>query len=398
MLSDTYCYSLLNRLLSMSLLLDALPTTEEFFREFWNKKPFVVRGMISKKIMGALIDEDHLAGLSLEEEVESRLVKKGKKQNDWTCDHGPFHEKDFAGLGEEDWSLLVQNIDKHHDATADLLKCFNFSPRWLLDDIMVSFSPKGGTVGAHTDSYHVFLVQGKGERCWKVANEPIKNEDYINDISLKILEASFEGEDITVTEGDVIYIPPKFAHQGISLKPSLTYSVGFLGPSLSDMLIQFGQYLEENHLEIPRYLGQNLTESAVPFHITPNHCDDLKFFMTDVFTQDYFNKWLTHYFCSPMQTYEEDYDDDANINVDDIIAESVMLIKRPAIKMLFIPLKASQKYCVSAGDVSFNLDFSDLFLVNMMAQETPFSAKIFINHTEILRNLLTQNILTRAET
>ena len=398
MLSDTYCYSLLNRLLSMSLILDALPTTEEFFREFWNKKPFVVRGMISKKIMGALIDEDHLAGLSLEEEVESRLVKKGKKHNDWTCDHGPFHEKDFAGLGEEDWSLLVQNIDKHHDATADLLKYFNFSPRWLLDDIMVSFSPKGGTVGAHTDSYHVFLVQGKGERCWKVANEPIKNEDYINDISLKILEASFEGEDITVTEGDVIYIPPKFAHQGISLKPSLTYSVGFLGPSLSDMLIQFGQYLEENHLEIPRYLGQNLTESAVPFHITPNHCDDLKFFMTDVFTQDYFNKWLTHYFCSPMQTYEEDYDDDANINVDDIIAESVMLIKRPAIKMLFIPLKASQKYCVSAGDVSFNLDFSDLFLVNMMAQETPFSAKIFINHTEILRNLLTQNILTRAET
>ena len=382
----------------MSLILDALPTTEEFFREFWNKKPFVVRGMISKKIMGALIDEDYLAGLSLEEEVDSRLVKKGKKQNDWTCDHGPFHEKDFAGLGEEDWSLLVQNIDKHHDATADLLKCFNFSPRWLLDDIMVSFSPKGGTVGAHTDSYHVFLVQGKGERCWKVANEPIKNEDYINDISLKILEASFEGEDITVTEGDVIYIPPKFAHQGISLKPSLTYSVGFLGPSLSDMLIQFGQYIEENHLEIPRYLGQNLTESAVPFHITPNHCDDLKFFMTDVFTQDYFNKWLTHYFCSPMQTYEEGYDDDANINVDDIIAESVMLIKRPAIKMLFIPLKASQKYCVSAGDVSFNLDFSDLFLVNMMAQETPFSAKIFINHTEILRNLLTQNILTRAET
>jgi hypothetical protein len=145
-------------------------------------------------------------------------------------------------------------------------------------------------------------------------------------------------------------------------------------------------------------LGQNLTESAVPFHITPNHCDDLKFFMTDVFTQDYFNKWLTHYFCSPMQTDEEDYDDDANINVDDIIAESVMLIKLPAIKMLFIPLKASQKYCVSAGDVSFNLDFSDLFLVNMMAQETPFSAKIFINHTEILRNLLTQNILTRAET
>ena len=385
----------------MSLILDTLPTAEEFFRDFWNKKPFVVRGMISKEIMGALIDKDHLAGLSMEEEVESRLIRKGRKgrkQSDWTCDYGPFQEKDFAELGEEDWSLLVQNTDKYHDETAELLKCFNFSPRWLLDDIMVSFSPKGGTVGAHSDSYHVFLVQGKGQRRWKVANEPIKNEEHINDISLKILKASFEGEHITVTEGDVIYIPPKFAHQGISLKPSLTYSVGFLGPSLSDMLTQFGQYIEENHHEIPRYVGQNLTEGAVPFHVAPNHIDDLKFFMTEVFDQDYFTKWLTHYFCCPIETYEDDYDDDAYINVEDIIAGSTMLIKRPVIKMLFTPLKASQTYCISAGDLSFKLDFADLFLVNMMAQETPFSAKIFINHIEILRNLLKQNILTIAET
>jgi 50S ribosomal protein L16 3-hydroxylase len=294
--------------------------------------------------------------------------------------------------------LLVQNTDKFHDETADLLKFFNFSPRWLLDDIMVSFSPKGGTVGAHSDSYHVFLVQGKGQRRWKVANEPIKNEDYINDISLKILKASFEGENITVTEGDVIYIPPKFAHQGISLKPSLTYSVGFLGPSLSDMLTQFGQYIEENHPEIPRYLGQNLTESAVPFNVTTSHIDDLKFFMTEIFNQDYFTKWLTHYFCCPIQTFEDDYDDDPCTNVENIIAASTMLIKRPAIKMLLAPLKASQTYCISAGNISFNLDFSDLFLVNMMAQETPFSAKIFIDHIEILRNLLKQNILTIAET
>jgi 50S ribosomal protein L16 3-hydroxylase len=382
----------------MSFILDTLPTTEEFFHEFWNKKPFVVRGMISKEITGALIDKDYLAGLSMEEEVESRLVRKGRTQNDWTCDYGPFQEKDFAELGEEDWSLLVQNTDKYHNKTADLLKCFNFSPRWLLDDIMVSFSPKGGTVGAHSDSYHVFLVQGKGQRRWKVANEPIKNEDYINDISLKILKASFEGENITVTEGDVIYIPPKFAHQGISLKPSLTYSVGFLGPSLSDMLTQFGQYIEENHPEIPRYLGQNLTESAVPFNVTTSHIDDLKFFMTEIFNQDYFTKWLTHYFCCPIQTFEDDYDDDPCINVENIIAASTMLIKRPAIKMLFAPLKASQTYCISAGNISFNLDFSDLFLVNMMAQETPFSAKIFIDHIEILRNLLQQNILTIAET
>ena len=381
----------------MSVILDKPPTTEEFFREFWNKKPFVVRSMISKKIMATLIDGDHLAGLSMEEEIESRLVRKGKKQNDWTCDYGPFQEKDFSKLDEKDWSLLVQNTEKYHDETADLLKCFNFSPRWLLDDIMVSFSPTGGTVGAHADSYHVFLVQGKGQRQWKIANSPTENEDYIKDISLKILKAPLKGENITVEEGDVIYVPPNFAHQGVSLKPSLTYSVGFLGPSLSEMLTQFGQYLEENHPEIPRYLGQDLTESAVPFQVAPPHLDDLKFFMTEIFHQDYFTKWLTNYFCNPTQTCEDDFDDDTYIDIEDIISGKTMLIKCPAIKMLFAPLKASQTYCVSAGHLSFELDFSDLVIVNMMAQETPFPAKIFINHTEILRNLLKHNVLTIFE-
>lgn len=379
----------------MSLILNTLPTTEEFFRDFWNKKPFVVRSMIPKDTTGALIDEDHLAGLAMEEEVKSRLVRKGKKQSDWTCDYGPFKEKVFSDLGEEDWSLLVQNIDQYHDETAELLKHFNFCPRWLLDDIMVSFSPKGGTVGEHTDSYHVFLVQGKGERRWKIAYEAIKNEEFIEGIPLEILKTSFEGEDITVTEGDVIYIPPKFAHQGISLKPSLTYSVGFLGPSLPEMLSDFGQYIEEHHLEIPRYLGQNLSENAVPFHVAPNHVDDLKFFMTDIFDQDYFAKWLTQYFSGPEQTYDDDHEEVFD-NAGDIIARNTLLIKIPAVKMMFTPLKTPQRYCISAGNLSFELEFSDLFLVNMMAQETPFSAEIFINHTEILQNLLDRKILKEA--
>jgi 50S ribosomal protein L16 3-hydroxylase len=227
----------------MSLILDALPTPETFFREFWNKKPFVVRAMIPNEVTDVLIDEDHLAGLSMEEEVKSRLVRKGKQKSDWTCDQGPFEAAVFNELGEEDWSLLVQNIDQYHPQTAELLKHFNFCPRWLLDDIMVSFSPTGGTVGAHTDSYHVFLVQGKGKRRWKVANEAIQNEAYVENTSLKILKTAFDGEEITVTEGDVIYIPARFAHEGTSLEPSLTYSVGFLGPTLSEMLIEFGHYI-----------------------------------------------------------------------------------------------------------------------------------------------------------
>ncbi len=379
----------------MSLILDTLPTPEEFFRIFWNKRPFVVRGMIPEKVTEALIDEDHLAGLSMEEDVKSRLVRKGGKQEDWRCDYGPFEKTDFAELGEKDWSLLVQNIDQYHDDTAELLKSFSFCPRWLLDDIMVSFSPKGGTVGAHTDSYHVFLVQGKGERRWKIAHQTIQNEDCIEDIPLEILKNPFDGEEVTVREGDVIYIPPKFAHQGVSLKPSLTYSVGFLGPSLSEMLIEFGHYLEEHNNEIPRYLGQNLTESAAPFQVASDHIVDFKVFMTDIFGQDYFAKWLTHYFCGPLQTEEDQ--DEASYDALDLIAQDAQLIKPPAVKIMFTPLKDPQKYSVSIGHFSLELDFSDLFLVNLMAQEKPFSASVFRGHAGILQELLDWHILLTTD-
>ncbi len=229
------------------------------------------------------------------------------------------------------------------------------------------------------------------------AGFPSPAEDYIEDIPLEILKTSFEGEDVTVTEGDVIYIPPKFAHQGISLKPCLTYSVGFLGPSLSEMLTDFGHYIEGHHREIPRYLGQNLTESAVPFQVASDHIDDLKFFMTAIFDQDYFTKWLTHYFSSPIEIYVDEEDDDSDGDVDEIIAGNIMLIKHPAVKIMFTPLKTPQKYCISAGNLTFELEFSDLSLVNMMAQETPFSAEIFASHTELLQNLLEQNILKIAK-
>ncbi|WND03908.1 cupin domain-containing protein [Temperatibacter marinus] len=388
----------------MSIILDSLPTPEEFFRNYWNKKPFVVRGMIPSTVIRSLIDEDHLAGLAMEEEIKSRLVRKGEKQFEWTCHHGPFEEEDFADLGEKDWSLLVQNVDLYHRATAELLKHFNFSPRWLLDDIMTSFSPKGGTVGAHTDSYHVFLVQGKGERCWKVAHTPLKKEEYIEEISLKILKDDFEGEDITVTEGDVIYIPPKFAHQGVSLAPSMTYSVGFLGPSLSEMLIDFGQYLEEHNSDISRYMGQNLSGTAAPFQVAPDHIDDLKSFMTDVFDQDDFVQWLLHYFCAPVQTEDEypddEFDDDRDESQADfaksIIENKSRVIKDPSVKIMFTPSKQPHRYCVSIGVVSFDLDFSDLTLIDSMAKEEPFTGEVFAGHVDILQRLLTRNILYRV--
>ena len=378
----------------MPMILNALPTPAEFFQTYWNKKPFVVRGMIPKNVTETLIDADHLAGLAMEEDVKSRLVRKGGKPSDWACDFGPFDEEIFDTLGDSDWSLLVQNIDQYHAETAELLKQFSFCPRWLLDDIMVSFSPNGGTVGEHVDSYHVFLIQGMGERRWKVAYEPIKDENYIEDIPLEILKEPFEGEEITVTEGDVIYIPPKFAHQGVSLQPSLTYSVGFLGPSLSEMLGEFSHYIEEHHDDFPRYLGQNLTQTASPFQVGAEHIDDLKSFMTTVFDQDLFSKWLTQYFSSPTHIPDEESSfEEAPSDAEGLIADKIMLIKPPAVKMMLSPLKAPNMFSVSINGYSFELDAKDLHLINAMAQEGPFSGKVFDDHTELLNNLLARGFI-----
>lgn len=381
----------------MTLILASMPSAKDFFALYWNKKPFVVRGLIPDAITDQLIDEDHLAGLSMEEEVTSRLVKKGKNPKDWVCDHGPFEDEDFVDLGEEDWSLLVQNIDLYHSPSAALLGYFNFTPRWLLDDIMASFSPKGGTVGAHTDSYHVFLVQGKGERRWKIGHQALDKEDYIDDIPLKILRDDFDGEEVTVQRGDVIYIPPKFAHKGVSLQPSLTYSVGYLGPSLPEMLIEFGHYIEANPQafqtgDSPRYLGANLSESAAPFAVSTDHMGDLRTFMTDIFDQDIFIRWITHYFTSAALDSEaeddEEEDEGEGLDAAALIAAGDQMIKPYGIKVMITPLKAKDRYSVAVKGMTVDLDVSALPLIHTVAQEQPFSARLFQDHESLLQTLL----------
>ena len=186
----------------------------------------------------------------------------------------------------------------------------------------------------------------------------------------------------------MIYIPPKFGHEGVSLEPSLTYSVGFLGPSLSEMLNEFGHYLEEHHENLPRYLGQNLTKDAVPFQIGTQQIADFKSFMTDVFEEDYFNNWLTQYFSRPTHTDEEETLPD--IELPD---QGELLVKPPEVKILLAPLKSANKYSVSVGDCSFELDQEDLPLVSAMASEEPFKAEIFEGHPEILNTLLQQHKL-----
>lgn len=291
------------------IILDTFPTADEFYKTYWGCKPFIVRGAIAADQFDNVIDGDELAGLSMEDGIKSRIVTTAPQGNKWTCEHGPFEEDRFAALGTENWSLLVQNVEQYHTDTANLLKAFNFSPRWLLDDIMVSCSATGGSVGPHTDSYHVFLVQGTGRRIWTVGDTPIENEDCIEGLDLKVLKNGVQGETIEVTIGDVIYIPPHFAHEGKTLETALTFSVGFLGPKMSELFVEYGQYLEQIETGNTRYTGQGLNTRSSAFSIAPHAQKTIRSELLNALHADSFAVWLAEYFSTPTDDDIEGRDD-----------------------------------------------------------------------------------------
>ncbi len=277
-------------------VLSVFPDPVEFYATYWNKTPFLIKNGVADHVMTNLIPADELAGLSLEDDIRSRIVTKGQSESDWVCQHGPFEEEFFKTLEEENWSLLVQKVEQYHLGTKALLASFDFSPRWLIDDIMVSYSTPGGGVGPHLDSYHVFLVQGMGERCWKVGYEPDREQSFIPGLDLKILDSDFGGDELVMKQGDILYIPPLFPHAGETVKEALTYSVGFLGPSMSELLIEFGHYVEEMEAINSRYDGRHLNEQSSGANMSGDEVQNFRKDLTDIIGSTEFEEWLRSYF------------------------------------------------------------------------------------------------------
>ena len=138
--------------------------TETFLRDYWQQKPLLIRNAFADWINP--LEPDELAGLACEPEVESRLIIGA--QGSWAVEHGPLAEARFAVLGQEPSTLLVQAVDHHVPEVAALLAPFRFIPNWRIDDVMVSYATDGGGVGPHFDQYDVFLIQGHGQRRWRV--------------------------------------------------------------------------------------------------------------------------------------------------------------------------------------------------------------------------------------
>ena len=209
-------------------------SSAEFFRTYWQKKPFVFQ----KAIPGFVspIDADELAGLACEEDIESRLILEKGGEKPWQVISGPLSEETLTTLAESHWSLSVQGVDRILPEVAALLRHFRFLPNWLLDDILVSYAPDSGSVGAHIDNYDVFILQGQGKRRWLLGGAPQWNEEYREGLDIRLLKKFEPEHDWVLETGDVLYIPMRFAHHGIAIGECLNYSVGFRAPTDGELV------------------------------------------------------------------------------------------------------------------------------------------------------------------
>ncbi|MGA0612957.1 JmjC domain-containing protein [Caldimonas sp. KR1-144] len=215
---------------------------QTFMRRHWHKRPLLIRGAVD--VAHPFVDRRMLFELAAREDVESRVVEQGGRHG-WKLKHGPFEKRALPPVSRAGWTLLVQGLDLQLDAAHALLQRFRFVPEARLDDLMVSWASNGGGVGPHFDSYDVFLIQLAGRRRWRVGR--LADPQLVPDVPLKIL-ANFEAEEEWLLEpGDMLYLPPRWAHDGVAEGECLTASVGFRAPARGELAQSLVERLLDAH-------------------------------------------------------------------------------------------------------------------------------------------------------
>ena len=258
----------------------------DFIQHYWQKRPTVIKRGFKNFIDP--ISPDELAGLAMENEVDSRLVSH--QDGKWQVAHGPFESYDH--LGENNWSLLVQAVDHWHEPSAALMRPFRFLPDWRTDDLMISFSVPGGGVGPHFDQYDVFIIQGTGRRRWRVGEKAVLKQHCPHPDLLQVepFDAIIDAE---LEPGDILYIPPGFPHEGYSLENAINYSVGFRAPSGRELISGFADYVLSHELGSYRFSDPDVQSRENPADILPAELAGIRQMMLDVIDQpQQFNQWF----------------------------------------------------------------------------------------------------------
>ena len=218
-----------------------------FLRRFWQKEALLVRNAIAG-FRGAFSAHD-LFGLAQRDDVESRIVVR--EDGRWSLANGPFSRSDFAALPARKWTLLVQGVNLVNAEADALLRRFAFLPYARLDDLMVSYAAPGGGVGPHFDSYDVFLLQGFGRRRWRYGRQA--DLALRPRLPLRILKRFSPQHDTVLAGGDMLYLPPQYAHDGVAIDACTTYSIGFRAATAQEVAEAFLDFLRDELALAGRY-------------------------------------------------------------------------------------------------------------------------------------------------
>lgn len=244
----------------LSTLLGGL-TAEQFLAEYWQKKPLLVRGAIPE--VEQLLPRDELLTLATGDALESRFISHA---DGWQMRHGSFTRRELKRAAKP-WTVLVQSVNLALAAGDQLMRSFDFIPYARLDDLMVSYATDGGGVGPHVDNYDVFLIQGMGSRHWRYGKQ--KDKTLIEDLPVRILKQFQPSREALLAPGDMLYLPPEWAHDGIAVGECMTFSVGFRAAPAQELGEQFLTFLQDR-LNLPgRYHDPDLRRQKHVAEIGP---------------------------------------------------------------------------------------------------------------------------------
>lgn len=252
-------------MISIPLCLPDSITPEQFLSDYWQKKPLLIKQGLPQLI--GMFEPEDMLGLAIEEDASARLLTQAALKQDgqpqWQLKKSPLTEADFDNLPEQ-WTVLVQNLEQWSPELGQLWQAFDFIPQWQRDDIMVSYAPKGGSVGKHYDDYDVFLAQGFGSRRWQLGKFCDKDTEFVADEPIRLFDDM--GEiifDEILEAGDVLYVPPKLAHFGLAQDDCLTFSFGCRRPNLMQIIDSMADVAtNDSALFIPMLLPQAVQASG----------------------------------------------------------------------------------------------------------------------------------------
>jgi 50S ribosomal protein L16 3-hydroxylase len=309
---------------------------DQFLRAYWQKKPLLIRNAF--RDWQNPLEPDELAGLACEEDIESRLICQ--TDAGWAMEQGPLAEERLTGLNESHWTLLVQAVDHHVPAVADLIAPFRFIPNWRIDDVMVSLAADQGGVGPHFDQYDVFLIQGLGRRRWQIGAHCDADTLLLPHEDLKLLSEFQATEEWVLEPGDILYVPPGISHNGVAVgSDCMTYSVGFRAPSRGDLLGHYVDDVLDGIKDDELYRDPDLQAQANAGEILPGALDRLQQMMLESLSDPaHFARWFGTFNSTPKYP-DMDWRPEIPVAPEEVreaIIAQTRLSRNPASRLAFI--------------------------------------------------------------